>query len=95
MMSKILSRLRDTILHQNIHDCFEVLQDPKLKLEGLLHPNHKEWHFVVLENALPKITRRLDFNPDNTYAVLAQTLEVSVKLANTYARRELLLDCSI
>ena len=49
----------------------------------------------MLENALPKITRRLDFNSDNADAVLAQTLEVSVKLANTYARRELLLDCSI
>ena len=95
MMSKIFSSLRDAILHQNIHDCFGILQDPKLKLEGLLHPNHKEWYFVVLENALPKITRRLDFNSDNADAVLAQTLEVSVKLANTYARRELLLDCSI
>ena len=95
MMSKIFSSLRDAILHQNIHDCFGILQDPKLKLEGLLHPNHKEWYFVVLENALPKITRRLYFNSDNADTVLAQTLEVSVKLANTYARRELLLDCSI
>ena len=95
MMSKILSRLRDAILHQNIRDCFGILQDPKLKLEGLLNSNHKERYFVVLENALPKITRRLDFNSDNADAVLSQTLQVSVKLANTYARRELLLDCSI
>ena len=49
----------------------------------------------MLENALQKITRRLDFNSDNTDAVLAQTLEVLFKLAITYARRELLLDCSI
>ena len=95
MMSKIFSSLRDAILHQNIYDCFEILQYPKLKLEGLLHPNHKEWNFVVLENALPKITRRLDFNFDNADAVLAQTLQVSVNLANTYARRESLLDGSI
>ena len=95
MMSKIISSLRDAILHQNIHDCFEIPQDPKLELKSLLHPNHKEWYFVVLENALPKITLRLDFNSDNADTVLAQTLEVSVKLANTYARRELLLDYSI
>ena len=49
----------------------------------------------MLENILLKINRRRDFNSDNEDTVLAQTLQVSVKLANIYARHELLLDCSI
>ncbi|VDK23548.1 unnamed protein product [Taenia asiatica] len=94
MGSSLFTCLRDSILRQNVHDCFHALQHPKLHLSDLLEPCHKEWYFVVLENNLGTITQCLDgaCGDDET---LARSLRVSVKLANAYARRELLLDHSL
>ncbi|KAL5968983.1 Ras GTPase-activating-like protein IQGAP1 [Taenia solium] len=94
MGSSLFTCLRDSILRQNVHDCFRTLQHPKLHLGDLLEPCHKEWYFVVLENNLSTITQCLDgaCGDDET---LARSLRVSVKLANAYARRELLLDHSL
>lgn len=94
MDSSLFTCLRDSILHQNVHDCFRTLQHPKLHLGALLKPSHKEWYFVVLENNLGHITHCLD-EACGDDATLARSLKVSVKLANAYARRELLLDHSL
>ncbi|KAL5104346.1 hypothetical protein TcWFU_008749 [Taenia crassiceps] len=94
MDSSLFTCLRDSIFHQNVHDCFRALQHPKLHLSELLEPSHKEWYFVVLENNLGKIARCLDGACGND-ATLARSLKVSVKLANAYARREVLLDQSL
>ncbi|CDS41707.2 hypothetical transcript [Echinococcus multilocularis] len=95
MQSSLLTCLRDSLLHQYAHQCFRTLQHPKLHLRDLLQPTHKEWYFVVLEHNLGMITRCLNEACGDVDETLARSLKVSVKLANAYARRELLLDHSL
>lgn len=87
--------LRDSILNGNCQECYQILQHPRLNLKELLDPNHKEWYFVVLENHLDKINRNLDKSHGDTDEKISKIVQVSLKLANEYARREQLLDSSM
>lgn len=90
----LLLRLHDAIQEQKVDQCLQLLQHPSFRLAHVLSSN-KEWYFVVLENNLTKMTKILSSPGPDAYQTLRKSIQNSIKLANTYARRENVLERAV
>ncbi|VDD75116.1 unnamed protein product [Mesocestoides corti] len=90
MDTTIFKQLVEAIHKQRVETCFSLLNHPPLQLVQV-NPDNKEWYFVVLENNLSVISKQVTTSADPNQT-LQRALQVTVKLANTYARREALLE---